>query len=173
MTAETDSVTDEIVCGHIHVMSRTILSVLVPCAVAGAPLFLCFACGTSDIAVVQSSDAAMDVSSVEGPLDGAPDERSDAPDSALDGDLLPDTAFDACINFPGVPDATIYECEAGAPGTVGCVGTDPVTSDIYPLGCDIIRPVQAGSHCGGLACSCTDQFGAGPADAGGTWICPD
>lgn len=113
--------------------------------VGGSAVFV--ACSAGEVPVVRDADASSDAESV------------------------PDTSFDACSNYPGPPSTTVYKCDAAPPGAKGCYGTDPPTNVIYPLGCDITRPVQAGSHCGGLTCYCTDQFGAG--DAGGQWICPD
>jgi hypothetical protein len=108
-----------------------------------------FACGSSDVAGVREADAGADAST--------------------DADSIPDTAIDVC-SFHPVPMTTVYQCDAAAPGARGCLGIEPVSTIVYPLGCRLMLPRQSGMHCGGLDCSCENDIGS---DGGTIWSCPD
>jgi hypothetical protein len=88
----------------------------------------------------------------------------------------PDAGEDAltCQQANPLPDAAVYMCEAGLPGSAGCRAPrlDPnATSDpnVYPEGCLVSLPV-ASSFCGPIGCTC--QQLPGPGDAGPQFICP-
>jgi hypothetical protein len=73
-----------------------------------------------------------------------------------------------------VPDAAIYSCEAGPPGSVGCRASalDPSAAsdpNVYPQGCTVTLPVQS-TFCGPVGCMCLPN----PTmhDAGLQFVCP-
>jgi hypothetical protein len=75
---------------------------------------------------------------------------------------------------PGsIPDASVYTCDAGPPGSVGCraAGLDPNAAGdphVYPEGCMVTLPT-ASTYCGPISCMCQ----AVPfADAGLEFVCP-
>jgi hypothetical protein len=71
-----------------------------------------------------------------------------------------------------IPDAAVYMCEAGAPGSVGCRAStlDPnaAADTVYPEGCSVTLP-KPSTFCGPIGCTCQQlPFG----DAGLQFICP-
>jgi hypothetical protein len=78
-----------------------------------------------------------------------------------------------CQEVASIPDAAVYACEAGGPGSVGCraPALDPnAASDtnLYPAGCSVTLPM-ASTFCGPIGCTCQQvPF----EDAGLQFVCP-
>src|ERR1700722_9965626 len=71
-----------------------------------------------------------------------------------------DSGADALMCPPGsaVPDANVYQCEAGPPGSAGCQALSGDPGAVYPAGCALERSIQGGfcegPCCGPLSCTC-------------------
>jgi hypothetical protein len=73
-----------------------------------------------------------------------------------------------------VPDASVFTCEAGPPGSVGCRASslDPsLANDLnsYPEGCTVALPIQS-TFCGPIGCICMQN--PSDHDAGFQFVCP-
>jgi hypothetical protein len=137
----------------------------------------------SDGAVGDGSDAAAD-----GSADGT---ASPLADSASDQESEGSNSSDSCAPT-GIPSYEDITCDAGPPGSAGCVGGNVLgcqvnngvcsgckTADggcegvpVYPAGCVAYQPIVmsscAGCGCGPLVCICS---GSGQNDW--SWICPN
>ena len=88
----------------------------------------------------------------------------------------PDSGDDAamCPASSTIPDADVYLCEAGPPGSAGCPSVrDPMV--IYPEGCMKLSTFPGG-FCSGPCCGplqCTCQTIPGFDDGGFEFVCPD
>ena len=78
-----------------------------------------------------------------------------------------------CQEVALIPDAAVYMCEAGPPGSVGCRASpmDPNAAadlNLYPEGCEVTLP-RPSTFCGPIGCTCQPlPFG----DAGPQFVCP-
>jgi hypothetical protein len=89
-----------------------------------------------------------------------------------------DSGADALMCPPGsaVPDANVYQCEAGPPGSAGCQALSGDPGAVYPAGCALERSIQGGfcegPCCGPLSCTCQPVPGPGGAMSL-QFVCPD
>jgi hypothetical protein len=76
-----------------------------------------------------------------------------------------------------IPDASVYTCEAGPAGSVGCRAFSLVPNTagdhkLYPEGCMVTLPMPSGfAPCSPMQCTC--QRTPGLDDGGPEFICPD
>jgi hypothetical protein len=96
-----------------------------------------------------------------------------APDAGGGGGDGEDAAM--CPPSSTIPDADIYQCEAGPAGSAGCRASvgDPIAT--YPEGCVMLSTLHqgfcSGQCCGPLQCTC--QRIPGFDDGGLEFVCPD
>jgi hypothetical protein len=80
-----------------------------------------------------------------------------------------------CMPPVTIPDANVYQCDAGPPGSVGCQALLGDPSAVYPEGCSLTRSMRggfcSGPCCGPLQCSCQAFLPGG--DASLQFVCPD
>jgi hypothetical protein len=134
--------------------------------------------GRASAAFVRCGIPALIAATLLGACGGSVTGTDDAGHAATDDATEEDSGADALMCPPGsaLPDANVYQCEAGPPGSAGCQALSGDPDAVYPAGCSLERTIRggfcAGPCCGPLACTC--QPFPGPNGAMSLqFVCPD